>query len=63
MIRALAIAAFALAGSAAYGQTCDRACLKTSLDQYLTALVKHEPSAVRYWSSEVFKHARSQVWP
>jgi hypothetical protein len=45
MIRTLALAAFALAGSAAHGQTCDRACLKTSLDQYLTALVKHEPSA------------------
>src|SRR5690349_12964451 len=45
MIRALALAAFALAGSAAYGQTCDRACLKTSLDQYLAALVKHDPGA------------------
>src|SRR5262245_13903116 len=45
MIRTLAIAAFALAGSAAYGQTCDRACLKTTLDQYLTSLVRHEPSA------------------
>src|SRR5262249_27285735 len=24
---------------------CDRACLKTSLDQYLNAVVKHDPSA------------------
>ncbi|HEY2843739.1 MAG TPA: hypothetical protein VGJ09_08820 [Bryobacteraceae bacterium] len=24
---------------------CDRACLKTSLDQYLTAVIKHDPSA------------------
>src|SRR5689334_6907311 len=24
---------------------CDRACLKTTLDQYLTAVVKHDPSA------------------
>src|SRR5262245_26500591 len=48
MIRPLAIAAFALsgfAGFAAYGQTCDRACLKTTLDEYLTALVKHDASA------------------
>jgi hypothetical protein len=46
MIRTLALAAFALSGFAAGGQTCDRACLKTTLDQYLTALVQHEPSAV-----------------
>ena len=45
MIRTLAIAAFALAGFAAHGQTCDRACLRTTLVQYLMALVKHEPSA------------------
>src|SRR6478752_9901279 len=24
---------------------CDRACLKTTLDQYLTAVVKHDPAA------------------
>src|SRR6266404_9586124 len=24
---------------------CDRACLKTSLDQYLNAVVKHDPAA------------------
>src|SRR5258708_27896346 len=24
---------------------CDRACLKTTLDQYLTAVIKHDPSA------------------
>src|ERR1700681_3517094 len=24
---------------------CDRACLKTSLDQYLAAVIKHDPSA------------------
>ena len=45
MIRTLAIAAFSLSGFAAHGQTCDRACLKTALDQYLAALVTHEPSA------------------
>jgi hypothetical protein len=26
-------------------QTCDRACLKTTLDQYLNAVVKHDPKA------------------
>src|SRR5438876_4255996 len=24
---------------------CDRACLKTTLDQYLNAVIKHDPSA------------------
>jgi hypothetical protein len=26
-------------------QTCDRACLKTTLDQYRNAVTKHDPSA------------------
>jgi len=25
---------------------CDRGCLRTMLDQYLTAVIKHDPSAV-----------------
>ncbi len=29
----------------AFGATCDRACLKASLDQYLQAIVKHDPQA------------------
>jgi hypothetical protein len=29
----------------AYGAGCDRACLKTTLDQYLNAVVQHNPSA------------------
>ncbi len=29
----------------ALGATCDRACLKSSLDQYLQAVLKHEPQA------------------
>src|SRR5262245_16646400 len=46
MIRNLALAAIALFGAhAAYGQSCDRACLRTTLDQYLRARVKHDPSA------------------
>jgi hypothetical protein len=42
MIRTLAIAALALYGTAAYGQACDRACLKTTLDEYFSALVQHD---------------------
>jgi len=29
----------------AHGAVCDRACLKTTLDQYLTAVVQHNPAA------------------
>jgi hypothetical protein len=29
----------------ALGATCDRACLKSSLDQYLQAILKHDPQA------------------
>jgi len=28
---------------------CDRSCLKTALDQYLNAVVRHDPSAARLW--------------
>ena len=33
------------AGSASAQTTCDRACLRTMLDQYLAAVVKHDPAA------------------
>src|SRR4029079_855615 len=33
------------AGSASAQTTCDRACLRTILDQYLSAVVKHDPAA------------------
>jgi hypothetical protein len=29
----------------AFGATCDRACLKSSLDQYLQAILKHDPQS------------------
>jgi hypothetical protein len=29
----------------AYGATCDRSCLKTTLDQYLNAVIQHNPAA------------------
>ncbi len=31
--------------SPASAQTCDRACLRTMLDQYLAAVIKHDPAA------------------
>ena len=45
MLRFIVIAALALCSAAAQGAACDRACLATTLDQYLTALVQHDPSA------------------
>lgn len=35
----------ALAANAWAANDCDRACLKTTLDQYLNALIKHDPAA------------------
>jgi len=34
-----------LVAGIASGATCDRACLKTALDQYLTAVVQHKPAS------------------
>ncbi|MES2606303.1 MAG: hypothetical protein V4603_15320 [Pseudomonadota bacterium] len=42
----LSLATALLAGATgAYAQDCDRACLGTMLDQYLNAVVKHDPTA------------------
>jgi len=35
-----------LTGAAAYGQACDRACLENFVDQYLDALIAHNPAKV-----------------
>jgi hypothetical protein len=40
-----AVFAFAAAPAATAQSTCDRACLRTALDQYLAAVVKHDPAA------------------
>lgn len=45
MNKTLALAVLLLAGANASAATCDRACLTTLLDRYLTALVKHDPAA------------------
>jgi len=43
---AMVIAASVVPASAQSGsQSCDRACLRTMLDQYLNAVVKHDPAA------------------
>src|SRR3954467_2344592 len=47
---------------------CDRACLRTTLDQYLTALAKHDPSAAplfagfRQTESAVVKKVGPGLW-
>ena len=46
LLRVLACAAFLLPhGNLFAANDCDRACLKTALDQYLNAVIKHDPSA------------------
>lgn len=37
----------------ALGASCDRACLKSSLDQYMQAIVKHDPQAARRFFSAI----------
>jgi hypothetical protein len=45
MIKPLLLAALAFSTANAFAATCDRACLETTLDQYLTALVNHTPTS------------------
>ena len=48
LVRVLVCVAVVLAGSgklSAATTDCDRVCLKNSLDQYLNAVIKHDPSA------------------
>jgi hypothetical protein len=44
-MRYVILAALALAAACGQAATCDRTCLSSALDAYLTALVKHDPSA------------------
>ena len=44
LVGVMLVAALA-APSSAQAQSCDRACLRTMLDQYLTAVIKHDPAA------------------
>jgi hypothetical protein len=45
MIKSLLLTALAFTTANAFAATCDRACLQITLDQYLTALVEHDPEA------------------
>jgi hypothetical protein len=69
--KVLACALFALLGSAsafAAPGACDRACLKNYLDQYLNAMLKHDPSAAPLWAgfreteNAVVTHAGNGAW-
>ncbi len=57
----------ALAGSA-FGATCDRACLKTALDQYLNALTAHKPAGAplsvgfRQTENAIVKRLGTGLW-
>src|SRR2546428_10955903 len=42
-VHTLVVTGSMTAGRAA--NDCDRACLRTTLDQYLAAIIKHDPSA------------------
>jgi hypothetical protein len=48
-----------LAAGAAAAQTCDRACLKTALDQYLNAVLQHDPKAAPLFSG--YRHTENAV--
>jgi hypothetical protein len=62
-------AAFAAGASNVHAAaSCDRACLKSTLDTYLTALVKHDPKAVplsagfRQTENAVVRNAGTGLW-
>jgi hypothetical protein len=43
----------------ALGAPCDRACLKSSLDQYLQAIMKHDPQAAPLFLG--YRHTENAV--
>ncbi|HWA60877.1 MAG TPA: hypothetical protein VG939_05855, partial [Caulobacteraceae bacterium] len=45
MMKSLLVLVFALCSGQALAAPCDRACLKSTLDQYLKAVVKHDRAA------------------
>jgi hypothetical protein len=60
----LGVAAF----GSAYGAACDRACLKTTLEQYLNAVVQHNPAAAplsvgfRQTENAMVRRAGTGLW-
>src|SRR5688572_2599024 len=68
MTKPLLLIALTLASANAFAATCDRACLETTLDQYLAALVKHTPGAAplgitfRQTENAVVRTAGTGLW-
>jgi hypothetical protein len=69
MLRLLLFGSFGLfALQSAHGAGCDRACLKTMLDQYLNAVVQHNPAAAplavgyRETESAMVRRPGTGVW-
>lgn len=58
----------AVACGVASAQNCDRACLKTTLDNYIKAVIKHDPAAAplslgyRHTENAVLKKAGEGAW-
>ena len=49
----------AAAPASAQSAQCDRTCLRTMLDQYLTAVIKHDPRLLRWSSASARRRTRS----
>ena len=68
VIYAAALAAMTALAAPAHAQTCDRPCLRSTLDRYLAAVVKHDPSAAplatgyRHTENAINKKLRDGVW-
>jgi hypothetical protein len=64
----LLVMATVIGAGSAGAQTCDRACLRTTLDQYLAAVIKHDPSAAplvvgyRHTENAINKKPGDGVW-
>src|SRR5262245_58116359 len=64
----LALTALPLTASAAATTACDRACLKSTLDRYLQAVLKHDPSAAplggayRHTENAINKPLGKGIW-
>ena len=67
-VRVLLIVLAVAAARSAGAQTCDRACLRTTLDRYLAAVVKHDPPAAplatgyRHTENAINKKLGDGVW-
>jgi hypothetical protein len=59
MRSSLLLAAAALAASTVIAAPCNRACLKTELDQYLKAVLKHDPAAAHLFLG--YRHTENAI--